>query len=803
MPRSRGWPPRPAARAASRSRSATCSRRAARRAAGCSSSTRSSGRRATRPTPPVPVERVYRCTVCRDQRGGSALRHGAARPGRRRAGRRRRRRRGRPGMGRRPLSRRRRRPGPGRRAHRPAHRPPARVARGDHRADRGRPAGGTGRSPRSAWPSCTRSSRPAGWSAPAADRWPCASPAATSGPPTRRALPRAQPVARLRGGLPARPRLRPAARGSNGPVQARLGDDLRSLGEGTASAVLAVASPSAIRPCGTGRSSTAGSATGPRVRLVLGQPAIRPGLERLASGVPRHGLGARAARPPRCCPSTRSRSRRCALPWSWHAVAIGRALAAVEPSIARDGRVVQLVDGGPEAVAAAAIGRRIGRLSRGRRPPRRARRRPDRASSSSCRPARPCRRGPRTRANVGLDPVPGGAGDPDLVPGPGLFAPPERFDQRPFSAAEAARVVTDVGGRDAQGPRRAGPLRAPVRRDPRRPRPVRASCGGWRPAGGRPATTPPMSRAASGDTSLPDPSDFRTRPGDRRVAGAAGARRRSRTRRRRGGRGARRARPTASRATRSSGCWPSSATSSAGPSQHRLVEIEPGRWWLAERADRDAAAPPLADRVEWAVFSLLSTAGPITEHAFFERIADDVHRPRPARRGARPGLPRELPQPGQHARPARDAATTCCAAARSTPSSSGCSPTAAIGSGMRVWIGRARAGPARSATGRLLGDLPRRPRARGLPRRHQPGGRRRSPRSMPSGTSAARSRSCSRSSGRRSSATRCCAATCASATTSGSSASSSSPRSGPTSCATSWSGRRSCARRWTTAAGTS
>ena len=55
--------------------------------------------------------------------------------------------------------------------------------------------------------------------------------------------------------------------------------------------------------------------------------------------------------------------------------------------------------------------------------------------------------------------------------------------------------------------------------------------------------------------------------------------------------------------------------------QRRLSEIEPGRWWLAETADRDAAAAPLADRVEWAVFSLLSTAGPLSETAFYDRIA--------------------------------------------------------------------------------------------------------------------------------------------------------------------------------------
>jgi hypothetical protein len=57
------------------------------------------------------------------------------------------------------------------------------------------------------------------------------------------------------------------------------------------------------------------------------------------------------------------------------------------------------------------------------------------------------------------------------------------------------------------------------------------------------------------------------------------------------------------------------------PDQRRLTEIEPGRWWLAQALDQEAAAPPLADRVEWAVFSLLSTAGPLSEAAFYDRIA--------------------------------------------------------------------------------------------------------------------------------------------------------------------------------------
>ena len=36
---------------------------------------------------------------------------------------------------------------------------------------------------------------------------------------------------------------------------------------------------------------------------------------------------------------------------------------------------------------------------------------------------------------------------------------------------------------------------------------------------------------------------------------------------------------------------------------------------------------PLADRVEWAVYSLLSTAGPLSEASFLERIARLVHGP--------------------------------------------------------------------------------------------------------------------------------------------------------------------------------
>lgn len=51
-----------------------------------------------------------------------------------------------------------------------------------------------------------------------------------------------------------------------------------------------------------------------------------------------------------------------------------------------------------------------------------------------------------------------------------------------------------------------------------------------------------------------------------------------------------------------------------------LAEVEPGRWWLRDRRDIAGARAPLSDRVEWAVYSLLSTSGGIAAQAFSDRI---------------------------------------------------------------------------------------------------------------------------------------------------------------------------------------
>ena len=52
----------------------------------------------------------------------------------------------------------------------------------------------------------------------------------------------------------------------------------------------------------------------------------------------------------------------------------------------------------------------------------------------------------------------------------------------------------------------------------------------------------------------------------------------------------------------------------------RLLELEEDLWWLRDPRDLAAAKPPLSERLEWGIFSLLSTSGGISREAFDERI---------------------------------------------------------------------------------------------------------------------------------------------------------------------------------------
>ena len=396
--------------------------------------------------------------------------------------------------------------------------------------------------------------------------------------------------------------------GTVGPVPARLGEDLRSLGEGTATALLGLAGAGGVRALGLdGRDP--GRSGSPRIRLVLAQPPLRPALDRLAATY--HGaawvLGREAAM---LVPAGALAGASLRAPWSWQAAAIGRTLESIAPAMARDGRTVLLVDGGSQALVSAVLGGstagfRLVTAQLGDADD-------DTGLVELLPPNAVLPPGPRTRANVALDPVPGGAGDPDLVPGPGLFAAPERFDQRPFSALEAARKVSETAvemlkarGEPARYERLLPEILVGLDRGGmlRRFTTTASSDADEAPDPG--SDTTERSDAGRSDATPAEPAELVAEPSPRTAPVTHGV-----------------ARTASDEAPdpveRLIALIDGELTR---PTQHRLVEIEPGRWWLGDRGDREAAAAPLADRVEWSVFSLLSTAGPLPETAFFERIA--------------------------------------------------------------------------------------------------------------------------------------------------------------------------------------
>lgn len=57
------------------------------------------------------------------------------------------------------------------------------------------------------------------------------------------------------------------------------------------------------------------------------------------------------------------------------------------------------------------------------------------------------------------------------------------------------------------------------------------------------------------------------------------------------------------------------------PDHPRLLEVEEDLWWLRSEHDLRAAKQALSERLEWGIFSLLSTSGGISRSAFDERVA--------------------------------------------------------------------------------------------------------------------------------------------------------------------------------------
>ena len=433
-----------------------------------------------------------------------------------------------------------------------------------------------------------------------------------------------------------------------GLMTARFGEDLQSLSEGMANVVVRLGTPSSYRSLEAEADALARLPDRPRVRLVLGQPPQRPNVERLSYAYFATGwvLGREAAS---LLPLEAVFGGSGRAPWGWQSAAIRRAFEAAAPLLARDGRAILILEpGGPEGLVAAALGgvaagyRLVGaRLAE-----------PGEEIGGTVEfvpPGASVPVGPRTRANVGLPHGPGGAGDPDVVPGRGLFAPPERFDRARSSEADVARTVTDTTveilqargeparyerllGEILVGLDRAGQLRRLVATTRGGPDDGadRADhddgedgAGGWsdeeRPpttdAGGPSSTSGRSVAADRGRGPLPD-----AEPGERSTTASSEESRsgpapdHEATRRP--------SREAAALAGDQVERLLAIIRDELGRTTHRrLQEIEPGRWWLTDPADIAAAALPLADRVEWSVFSLLSTAGRLSESAFNERIA--------------------------------------------------------------------------------------------------------------------------------------------------------------------------------------
>ena len=393
-----------------------------------------------------------------------------------------------------------------------------------------------------------------------------------------------------------------------GPMTTRFGEDLQSLSEGMANVVVRIGTASAFRALEEEADVLRRLSPRPRVRLLLSQPPQRPNVERLSHAYFATGwvLGREAAS---LLPLDALFGGTGRAPWGWQSTAIRRALAAAAPLLARDGRAVLVLEpSGPEGLVAAALGG----VGAGYRLVAAHLGEPGEETGGTVEfvpPGAPLPVAPRTRANVALPAVAGGAGDPELAHARRLFAPPERFDQVRASAAEVAATVTDTAveilqargeparyerllGEILVGLDRAGQLR-------------HLAAAADVPADEQ--VDEPVDEAAAPVSSSTAPSDSAARP----------ARERERES------GNRRVREPAvlQAADRVERLLAMVRDELARPGHRRLREIEPGRWWLADPVDQAAAALPLADRVEWSVFSLLSTAGELSEAAFNERIA--------------------------------------------------------------------------------------------------------------------------------------------------------------------------------------
>ena len=388
-----------------------------------------------------------------------------------------------------------------------------------------------------------------------------------------------------------------------GDVHARLGDHPLALTDGSANIVLRTGAPDPGQPLLVPPVAM----QVPRVRLVLTQPPLRWGVEALSHAYLASALaiGRDAAAEVPLEPLLSGAAPR--LTWSQTAAELRRSFSAVRPILAPDCQVVVVLDpGGPEGLVAAAlagVGAGLGLID--------AHLSEDEEgvggtltfATSTVRPP-----GPRTRANVALPPVrarTGGDGPfqlaeveqevgeiaVELLRGRGEPARFERLLGQILVGLDGAGHLRRLvgtrtfggadGGDDVEATEapRAAPMPGTAAETPRGPR-----SGTFR---ARAASAAQDAAWFGGAAHLPSSGGQRDASGPDQVGLlldlVQGELRR--------------------------------------PGRRRVVEIEPGQWWLATPHDIGQAALPLSDRVEWAVFSLLTTSGRLSEAGLYDRVA--------------------------------------------------------------------------------------------------------------------------------------------------------------------------------------
>jgi hypothetical protein len=376
--------------------------------------------------------------------------------------------------------------------------------------------------------------------------------------------------------------------GPYGAVQARFAEPFDGVLDGPPMISLRLGAGDALERL-TAEAEALTAAQRARVRLVLSQPLPEwtPGRLAEAFVVTAWGLGSEAARLLPFAPLLEADAR----PPS-RGAALRAALDAVTPAMAPNGTGVVLLDadGAPGLVVAGLAGATAGwrvvaaRLAE-----------PGRTPGGLVELVPPSGRlgaAPRTRANRALAPAPGGAGDPTVITTRGVFGGPVPIDGR-FSVSELNRVVTEtaVGALQARGEPadaqhlvgellvaldRSGQLRRFAVAAARLAEGAAAAVG-EAPAGDAPAAgEPAVGGAPAGDPAARAAADL--------LALIEGELARS--------------------------------------DQRKIAPSEGGRFWLRDPRDEAAAAAPLSDRLEWAVFSLLGTGASVPEAAVRARVEE-------------------------------------------------------------------------------------------------------------------------------------------------------------------------------------